>query len=50
MVVGTKLPVRVGMEARDHRAVMESFAENAVIRSHGRGSNNVGNEAATRNE
>jgi hypothetical protein len=33
MVVGTKLPLRVAMEARDHRAVTESFADNAVIRS-----------------
>ena len=33
MVVGTKLPLRVAMEARDHRAVVEAFAENAVIRS-----------------
>src|ERR1700756_4786909 len=32
-VVGTKLPVRVAMEARVHRAVVESFAENAMIRS-----------------
>jgi hypothetical protein len=32
-VVGSKLPLRVAMEARDHRAVMESFAENAVFRS-----------------
>jgi len=33
MAVGTKLPLRVAMEARDHRAVMACFAENAVIRS-----------------
>lgn len=33
VVIGTKLPLRVAMEARDHRAVMESFAENAVLRS-----------------
>ena len=30
---GTKLPLRVAMEARDHGAVMDSFAENAVLRS-----------------
>ena len=33
VAVGTKLPLRVAMEARDHRAVVEAFAENAVIRS-----------------
>jgi len=33
VVIGTKLPLRVAMEVRDHRAVMESFAENAVLRS-----------------
>lgn len=33
VVIGTKLPLRVAMEARDHGAVMESFAENAVLRS-----------------
>jgi hypothetical protein len=33
VVVGTKLPLRVAMEARDHRAVIESFTENAVFRS-----------------
>jgi hypothetical protein len=33
VVVGTKLPLRVAMEARDHRAVIDSFAENAVFRS-----------------
>jgi hypothetical protein len=33
VVTGTKLPLRVAMEARDHGAVMESFAENAVLRS-----------------
>lgn len=32
-VTGTKLPLRVAMEARDHHAVMESFAEDAVLRS-----------------
>lgn len=32
-MMGTKLPLRVAMEARDHRAVMASFAENAVFRS-----------------
>ncbi len=32
-MIGTKLPLRVAMEARDHGAVMESFAENAVLRS-----------------
>ncbi len=31
--MGTKLPLRVAMEARDHQAVMASFAENAVLRS-----------------
>ena len=29
----TKLAVRVAMEARDRRAVVEAFAENAVLRS-----------------
>jgi hypothetical protein len=33
VVIGTKLPLRVAMEARDHGAVMESFADNAVLRS-----------------
>lgn len=33
VAVGTKLPLRVAMEARDHRAVVECFAENAVLRS-----------------
>jgi hypothetical protein len=33
VVIGTKLALRVAMEARDHGAVMESFAENAVLRS-----------------
>lgn len=33
VVEHTKLQLRVAMEARDHRAVMESFAENAVLRS-----------------
>jgi hypothetical protein len=32
-VVGTKLPLRIAMEARDHRAVVASFAESAVVRS-----------------
>jgi hypothetical protein len=32
-VVAAKLPLRVAMEARDHRSVVESFAEDAVIRS-----------------
>ena len=31
--VDTKLPLRVAMEARDRRAVVETFAENAVFRS-----------------
>ena len=29
----TKLPIRTAMEARDHRAVVEAFAEDAVLRS-----------------
>jgi hypothetical protein len=33
VAVDTKLPLRVAMEARDHRAVMEAFAEDAVLRS-----------------
>lgn len=33
VVEHTKLALRVAMEARDHCAVMESFAENAVLRS-----------------
>jgi hypothetical protein len=33
VAVGTKLPLRVAMEARDRRAVVETFAENAVFRS-----------------
>jgi hypothetical protein len=33
VTVGTKLPVRVAMEARDRRAVVEAFAEDAVVRS-----------------
>jgi hypothetical protein len=33
MAVGTKLALRAAMEARDHRAVIASFAENAVVRS-----------------
>ena len=33
MATGTNLALRVAMEARDHRAVMESFADNAVLRS-----------------
>ena len=33
VAVDTKLPLRVAMEARDHSAVMDAFAENAVLRS-----------------
>lgn len=33
LAVDGKLPLRVAMEARDHRAVMEAFAEDAVLRS-----------------
>jgi hypothetical protein len=33
VTVGAKLPLRVAIEARDHHAVVETFAEDAVLRS-----------------